>query len=216
MIKPHYPHPIIAREGWPVLAMAAVVPCVVSFWSFWAALPFWVLALFVLQFFRDPARQAPDAANAVLSAADGRIVALEHARDPYAARDALRISVLVGAFNMHASRAPLDGMVVKAQYFSGEGQDVARDQASGRNERSAIVIQSANGQIVTAVQVAGGLAKRIFCYVTSGSNLARGQRYGFIRFRSRVDIYLPLDARPRVALGDKVRATSTVLADLAD
>jgi len=214
MIKPDYPHPIVAREGWPFLAGAVALALAVSYWSPWVSVPFWIAALFVLQFFRDPPRLAPDAASAVLSPADGRIVAVEQTADPYAGRDALKISVFMNVFNVHSNRSPVDGTVERLQYFPGKFVNAALDKASLENERNAMVLRTAGGQQVTAVQVAGLVAKRILCYAKEGDRLARGQRYGFIRFGSRVDVYLPPQSRPRVALGDKVSATSTVLADL--
>ncbi|VFR77332.1 Phosphatidylserine decarboxylase [plant metagenome] len=215
MNKPAYPHPIIAREGWPFVAGSLALAVLASFWTAWAAIPLWIIAIFVLQFFRDPPRLAPDSTTAVLSPADGRIVAVEHVRDPYADRDALKISVFMNVFNVHSNRAPVDGTVTHVQYFPGRFFNAALDKASLENERNAMVIHTPDSHVVTATQVAGLVAKRILCYVQPGDVLARGQRYGFIRFGSRVDVYLPPASRPRVALGDKVSATSTVLADLA-
>jgi phosphatidylserine decarboxylase len=214
MNKPPYPHPIIAREGWPFLAGTVVVAILVTLWSPAVSVIFWIVALFVLQFFRDPPRMAPDSASAVLSPADGRIVAVETVRDPYADRDALKISVFMNVFNVHSNRAPVDGQVMDVQYFPGKFFNAALDKASLENERNAMVLRTSGGHIVTAVQVAGLVAKRILCYARKSDTLSRGQRYGFIRFGSRVDVYLPPAARPRVALGDKVSATSSVLADL--
>ena len=214
MNKPHYPHPVIAKEGWPFLAIAIVAALIVTLWSFPASIPFWIIALFVLQFFRDPARSAPEGENLVLAPADGRIVAVEEVYDIYAERNALKISVFMNVFNVHSNRSPVDGTVKKVQYFSGKFFNAALDKASLENERNAMVLETANGHTVTAVQVAGLVAKRILCYAQAGNELKRGQRYGFIRFGSRVDVYLPLGSRPRVVIGDKVSATSTALADL--
>jgi phosphatidylserine decarboxylase len=214
MNKPPYPHPIIAREGWPFLAGTVIVAILVTLWSPPVSIIFWIIALFVLQFFRDPPRMAPDSAAAVLSPADGRVVAVETVRDPYADRDALKISVFMNVFNVHSNRAPVDGQVMDVQYFPGKFFNAALDKASLENERNAMVLRTPGGHVVTAVQVAGLVAKRILCYARKGDALVRGQRYGFIRFGSRVDVYLPPAARPRVALGDKVSATSSVLADL--
>jgi phosphatidylserine decarboxylase len=214
MNKPAYPHPIIAREGWPFLAGAIVIAILITLWSPSVSIIFWILALFVLQFFRDPPRMAPDSTAAVLSPADGRIVAVEAVRDPYADRDALKISVFMNVFNVHSNRAPVDGQVLDVQYFAGRFFNAALSKASLENERNAMVLRTPGGHVVTAVQVAGLVAKRILCYARKSDNLSRGQRYGFIRFGSRVDVYLPPGSRPRVALGDKVSATSSVLADL--
>lgn len=216
MNKPSYPHPIIAREGWPYLAGIVLVSFLISLWSGWLSLPFWLLSLFVLQFFRDPGRMAPDGQRNVLSPADGRIVAVEEVYDTYAERDALKISVFMNVFNVHSNRAPVKGQVRKVHYFPGKFLNASLDKASLENERNAMVIDATDGHVVTAVQVAGLVAKRILCYVKVGDYLYAGQRYGFIRFGSRVDVYLPTTSRVRVAIGDKVQATSTVLAELPE
>jgi phosphatidylserine decarboxylase len=213
MNTPHYPHPIIAREGWPFLAGSILVAVLVSFWSLGWSIFFWVIAAFVLQFFRDPARSGSTEPLAVLSPADGRIVVVEQTLDPYGERQALKISVFMNVFNVHSNRSPVDGEVLKTQYFPGKFFNAALDKASLENERNAMVLRTPAGHLVTAVQVAGLVAKRILCYTKAGSTLARGQRYGFIRFGSRVDVYLPLTARPLVVVGDKVSATETILAE---
>jgi len=210
-----YPHPLIAREGWPFLGIALAVSLLVHLWFGLAwALPLWAAALFILQFFRDPARAVPDDPQAVLSPADGRVVAVEKARDPYLEREALKISVFMNVFNVHSNRAPVDGTVKQRWYHAGSFLNAALDKASLENERNALWLRTAGGQDVTCVQVAGLLARRILCYVDRDAALARGQRYGFIRFGSRIDVYLPLDAEPAAALGDKVYATESILARL--
>ena len=209
-----YPHPLIAREGWPFLAGAIVVAALVASLSLLWSIPFWIVALFVLQFFRDPPREVPGDANTVVSPADGRIVAVEKTRDPYLDREAIKVSVFMNVFNVHSNRAPVDGEVKQIWYSAGSFVNAALDKASTENERNALWIRADAGADVTCVQVAGLIARRILCYVKTGDKLARGQRYGFIRFGSRVDVYLPPDARVRAALGDKVYAASTVLASL--
>jgi len=211
-----YPHPLIAREGWPFLT-AAVLAAVLVGWlagGWWAA-PLWLAALFVLQFFRDPPREIPDDPRAVLSAADGRVVAVEKARDPWLERDALKISVFMNVFNVHSNRSPLDASVKQRWYHAGSFLNAALDKASLENERCALWLRTADGQDITCVQIAGLVARRILCYADAGRELARGERYGFIRFGSRVDLYLPLDAEVTAALGDKVYAAESVLARLA-
>jgi len=209
----HYPHPVIAREGWPFLGIAVVAALIATHFLGGWSWPFWVIAIFVLQFFRDPPRTIPQDANAVLSPADGRIVVVEKAHDPYANREALKISVFMNVFNVHSNRSPVDGRIDKVEYFPGKFVNADLDKASTENERNAVVMSAANGQTITFVQVAGLIARRILCYVNAGDSLARGQRYGFIRFGSRVDVYLPLTARPRVTVGEKVSATETILAE---
>lgn len=209
-----YPHPIIAKEGWPYLALVGAVTLLVHFlggiaWSW----PLWIIFIFVLQFFRDPQRIPAMGRDLVLSPADGRIVVVEKANDPYAGREALKISVFMNVFNVHSNRSSVNGVVKEIQYFPGKFVNADLDKASTENERNAVVID-ANGQLVTLVQVAGLIARRILCYIHVGDRLKAGERYGFIRFGSRVDVYLPLTAEPLVSVGDKVFATNTALARL--
>jgi phosphatidylserine decarboxylase len=211
----NYPHPLIAREGWPFLAAALIVALLVTVFAGWVwSLLFWLIALFVLQFFRDPPREIPTEASAILSPADGRVVTVERAEDPFLKRDALKLSVFMNVFNVHSNRSPVDGEVKEAWYHAGKFVNAALSKASTENERNALWIKTAGGADITCVQVAGLIARRILCYVKGGDKLSRGQRYGFIRFGSRVDLYLPLTAVPRVSVGDKVSAASTVLAHL--
>jgi len=210
-----YPHPIIAREGWPFIALALVVAIAVHAYAGWGwALFFWIVAAFMIQFFRDPPRVVPADPFAVLSPADGRVVTVECARDPYLERDALKISVFMNVFNAHSNRSPVDGEVRNTWYFPGSFLNADLAKASLENERAVLSIKTPGGADVTCVQVAGLVARRILCYAKSGQTLARGERFGFIRFGSRVDLYLPLDAKPRAAVGDKVYATESVLAVL--
>src|SRR4029077_13062588 len=123
--------------------------------------------------------------------ADGKVVAVLNARDPYLDRDALKISVFMNVFNVHSNRSPVDGTVANLWYHAGSFLNAALDKASLENERNALHLRTAEGIDVTCVQVAGLIARRILCYVKPGDSLARGQRYGFIRFGSRVDIYIP-------------------------
>jgi phosphatidylserine decarboxylase len=188
---------------------------VAAYFIGWWSLPFWLAALFVLQFFRDPAREVTDDPLAVVSPADGRIVVVGKAMDPYLKREALKVSVFMNVFNVHSNRSPVDGTVKERWYFPGRFLNAALDKASLENERNALWLRSPDGQDVTCVQVAGLIARRILCYVEPGRTLAKGERFGFIRFGSRVDVYLPLDARVDAAVGEKVYAGETVLARLA-
>jgi phosphatidylserine decarboxylase len=211
----NYPHPLLAREGWPFIAGALLLAILAwVFAGFWWSLPLWLVAIFVIQFFRDPPREVPTLASAVLAPADGRIVKVERAQDLYTQRESLLISVFMNVFNVHSNRAPVDGTVESVTYSAGRFINADLDKASTENERNAMVMRLDSGERVTVVQVAGLIARRILCYAKAGERLARGQRYGFIRFGSRVDVYLPLNARPRVAVGDIVHATTTVLAEL--
>ena len=210
-----YPHPIIAKEGWPFIA-AAVTAAAATHWlaSGWWAAPLWLIVAFMVQFFRDPPRAIPQEAKAVLSPADGRIVAVERARDPYLERDALKMSVFMNVFNVHSNRSPVDGEIRDAWYHRGSFFNAALSKSSLENERAALWVRTPGGADVTCVQIAGLIARRILCYARPGQRLARGERYGFIRFGSRVDVYLPPASRPVASMGDKVYATETILATL--
>ena len=211
----NYPHPIIAREGWPFLAFSFALAIAATIWCAAWSIPVWIIALFVLQFFRDPPREIPQDVGAVLSPADGRIVAVERVNDPYVQREAIKVSVFMNVFNVHSNRIPVAGTVQQIWYFQGKFVNADLDKASTENERNAVWLKTGNGADITSVQVAGLIARRILCYIKAGDVVSRGQRYGFIRFGSRVDVYLPLDAVVKVSIGDKVSATTTILAVLA-
>ncbi len=209
-----YPHPIIAKEGWLYLVVIGVLAFIVHrigglLWSW----PLWLFFVFTLQFFRDPQRIVPLGKDLVISPADGRIVVVEKAHDPYANREALKISVFMNVFNVHSNRCAVSGLIKQVTYFPGKFFNASIDKASTENERNAVVID-ANGKIVTLVQIAGLVARRILCYIHVNDRVKRGERYGFIRFGSRVDVYLPLEAEPLVSVGEKVFATNTALARL--
>ena len=175
-----------------------------------------VLAFHRLCFAVFPRPFAPDSqdADAVLCPADGRIVVVEKVLDPYRNVEALKISVFMNVFNVHSQRAPVDGTITGVEYNKGKFVNAALDKASTENERNAVLATTRSGREITFVQVAGLVARRILCYIGEGEKVVRGERYGFIRFGSRVDVYLPLDARAEVAIGDKVSASSTILARL--
>jgi phosphatidylserine decarboxylase len=202
----------VAREGWPFLAAAAAVSLLVMYLAGWWSIPFWLATLFILQFFRDPPREVPADPSAVVSPADGRVVEVSRSEDPYLRREALKVSVFMNVFNVHSNRAPADGVVKERWYFGGAFLNAALDKASIHNERNALWIQRDDGRDLTCVQVAGLIARRILCYVEPGARLERGQRFGFIRFGSRVDLYLPPDAEVKAAIGEKVYAAESVLA----
>ena len=211
----NYPHPLIAREGWPFIAATFVAAAgVQAYAGFGWASPLWFILVFMVQFFRDPPRAVPGDPRAVLAPADGRIVSVEKTRDPYLERDALKISVFMNVFNAHSNRSPVDGTVEKTWYFPGKFFNADLAKASAENERAVIHLRTADGHDIACVQVAGLIARRILCYAQAGQRLARGDRFGFIRFGSRVDVYLPLSAAPRVSVGDKVYATETIIAAL--
>jgi phosphatidylserine decarboxylase len=208
-------HPVLAREGWPFIAgslLAAVIVHVLFGWA-WAA-PLWVFAIFCLQFFRDPHRSAETAANDVVCSADGKVIFIGPVHDPYLDRAATKISVFMNVFNVHSNRAPVAGKIMQRWYKPGKFFNAALDKAAEQNEQNALWIKTADDLDVTCVQIAGLVARRILCYVDEGDELESGQRYGFIRFGSRVDLYLPEGTEIKAVLGDKVTSGIDVLAVL--
>lgn len=212
----NYPHPIIAKEGWPYLTISFLVALLATYFIGWWSLPFWAVVVFILQFFRDPPRDVPQDRGIITSPADGRVVVVEASRDPYLNRDAFKISVFMNVFNAHSNRSPVTGTVQKIWYHPGSFVNASLAKASLENERNAVWIKTGAGADITVVQVAGLIARRILCYVDEGERLTAGQRYGFIRFGSRLDVYLPTTSQARVTLGEKVYAGSTILAQLND
>lgn len=208
-------HPLLAREGWTHIVIAVGVAGLVQVYAgfAWAA-PLWLIAGLVIQFFRDPPRQIVAEEAAVACPADGRVTAVGEVQDPYLKRPALRVSIFMNVFNVHSNRTPVAGAVQQRWYSPGSFVNAALDKASEENERNALWIKTEDGRDVTVVQIAGLIARRILCYIDPGDSVARGERYGFIRFGSRVDVYLPLNARLQVSLGDKVKGGSDVLAYL--
>jgi phosphatidylserine decarboxylase len=211
----NYPHPLIAREGWPFLAASFIAVFGAQFlFGSGAAFILWGIFLFILQFFRDPPRVVAGGPKSVLAPADGRIVVVEEADDPYLKRRALKLSVFMNVFNVHSNRAPVACTVKRKWYEPGRFLNASLAKASLENERCALHLATPDDQNLTCVQVAGLIARRILNYAGEGDSLAAGQRYGFIRFGSRVDLYLPLDAQVKVVIGERVSASSSVLAEL--
>jgi len=217
MKTPNYPHPILAKEGWPFIAVSVLITLVsfMYFGIFFSILCL-IISIFIIQFFRDPARSLPhDFDNhSIVSPADGKIVFLGIDTNPYTNQSALKISVFMNVFNVHSNRCPIDGNIEAIHYFEGSFLNASLDKSSLQNERNAVILNTKTGHNITFVQIAGLVARRILCYAKVGDALSVGQRYGFIRFGSRVDVYLPAAAIAKVQLGQKVSACSSLLAQL--
>jgi phosphatidylserine decarboxylase len=209
-------YPLLAREGWGHVAIAAGTAAAVHYYAgpLWAA-PLWLATVFVVQFFRDPPRRIPPVPAGVVCPADGRVIKLDEVEDPYLKRPARRVSIFMNVFNVHSNRIPVEGKVMERWYHQGRFFNAALDKASRENERNALWIRTDEGEDIVVVQVAGLIARRILCYVEPGSRVAQGSRYGFIRFGSRLDVYLPTSSRFLVSLGDKVKGGSQLIAELA-
>ncbi len=205
----------IHREGWPFIAAFAVATFVLGFFSdllFWLGL---ALTLWCTYFFRDPQRVTPTDDRLVISPADGIVSSLGPALAPQELgmgdKEMLRISVFMNVFSCHVNRSPVRGEIQKIAYKPGKFLNADLDKASSENERNGLAIDSPNGR-VAVVQIAGLVARRIVCWADEGAAIGAGERFGLIRFGSRVDVFLPLDAVARVAVGQTAIAGETVLA----
>lgn len=205
-------YPIIAREGWERLAIALVVCLFASFTiGAWSIL-FWIGFAFMLQFFRDPPRRIPDDARAIVAPASGKVIRIEQIDDPYLDRPCTKVSIFMNVFSVHSNLIPVEGTIKERWYSPGKYFNAAVDKASTENERNALWLQTDDGQDIVFVQVAGLIARRILCYVEPGDEVDAGDRYGFIRFGSRVDLYLPLDIEIKVRLGQSVASGNDIIA----
>lgn len=202
----------IAVEGYPFIAVAALVTLVFVLLS-WKILAVVALALtlFIAFFFRNPARVTPADENAVVAPADGVIIYLGSAHEDHLDMEMTKVSIFMSVFNVHVNRAPLSGRVVDGFYIKGKFLDVRHERATFENEQNGIILETARGIRIVVVQVAGLIARRIVCYAKKGDGVRRGERYGLIRFGSRLDVYLPKNTELRVAMGDKTVAGETVL-----
>jgi phosphatidylserine decarboxylase len=170
-----------------------------------------VLTLFTVFFFRNPHRTVPPVENGVVAPADGRVIFLGTAREEHLGEEMLKVSIFMSVFNVHINRVPLSGKVVDNFYVKGKFLDVRDERATFENERNGLVIEISRGLKLVVVQVAGLIARRIVCYPRVGEMVIQGQRYGLIRFGSRLDVYLPKGSELLVKLGEKTVCGETVL-----
>lgn len=210
MVKQRSP---IAVEGYPFIALFAFITLIFALLKWGVlALPFLFLTLFTIYFFRDPERCTPDDDHAVVAPADGRIVFCGEVVDGrYGLEPTYKVSIFMSVFNVHVNRAPCTGMIVNKFYNRGEFLNAALDKASIENEQSGLLMETSAGSKILFIQIAGLIARRIITYPNVGDALARGERYGLIRFGSRVDVYLPHDTDILVRLGDRVTSGETIL-----
>jgi phosphatidylserine decarboxylase len=203
----------IAPEGMPFIGLCAFSALV--FACLERTLPacvFLLLAWFCVYFFRDPERVVPRAAGLAVSPADGKIIAACARRDPISGEERKCVSVFMNVFSVHVNRSPVDASVEAVRYFPGKFFNASLDKASAHNERCACLLRDADGGIWTVVQTAGLVARRIVCRTDEGDRLERGQRYGLIRFGSRVDLFVPDDYSITCAVGEQVFAGRSVVA----
>ena len=203
----------LSLEGLPFIGLTALLVLVFALleWAIPALLAF-VLLFFVMNFFRDPERVIPQEKGVAASPADGKVVKIETMRDPLTGKDRTAICVFMNVLNVHVNRAPVTGTVEAISYYPGKFFNASLDKASTDNERNAVMIRDQEGNAWTVVQIAGLIARRIICWTEPGDTLARGDRFGLIKFGSRLDLYLPGDYVPCVRIGDTVLAGQTILA----
>ncbi len=209
-----HPHRIpVAKEGVPFIGTVALVALIFALldWSI-PALLILTIAIFILYFFRDPERVIPSGPGLVVSPADGWVIeVVEGSETSLQGKDVRRISIFMNIFNVHVNRAPIAGYVRKIVYQPGTFWPANRKRALFDNERNALLIQADDGMELTVVQVAGILARRIVCWAEVGDKLKRGERFGLIRFGSRLDVYVSRDVSILVKKGNRVWAGQTVL-----
>jgi phosphatidylserine decarboxylase len=209
--------PVLAREGWPFIAGSLAVAIGITLaWGWLWASPWWLISLFCIQFFRDPVRHVDAGPNDVICPADGRVIFVGKVKDPYLDREVTKISVFMNVFNVHSNKSPVNGVIKKRWYRAGTFINANFDKAAEENEQNALWIKTDNGLDITCVQIAGLVARRILCYVDEGDRLEAGQRYGFIRFGSRVDLYLPDGTEIMAGIGDTVKSGLHILAVLPE
>ena len=218
MTKPETKRPFIHPEGWKFSAIFfAISMAALMLWLPLAAIGF-LLTLFTLWFFRDPERNTPQDSNLIISSADGKVCLIDEACPPEElsmdAQKMKRICVFMNVFNVHVNRSPIKGVAENIVYKKGQFLNASLDKASDKNERSSLVINADNGTKIIVVQIAGLIARRILGFISAKHNLEQGERFGLIRFGSRVDIYMPLDAVTKCVVGDTVTAGESVLASL--
>jgi phosphatidylserine decarboxylase len=208
----------VALEGFPFILAAliitvvlAVFPALAVFHSKIPALLAFCITVFVVCFFRNPKRTIPDEPDAIVAPADGVIVFVGDAKEGHLGKEMLKLSIFMSVFNVHINRAPFSGRVIDVFYKSGKFLDARDDKATFENEQSGIIMETENGMKIVFVQVAGLIARRIVSYAKKGDWLNRGERYGLIRFGSRVDVYLPKNVNLRMAVGDKTVAGETII-----
>jgi phosphatidylserine decarboxylase len=211
----------IHRAGWPFIGVAIVADALLFAAAGWAGWVFLPIVLWTVAFFRDPDREPPAGTSLVVSPADGRLLPVREAPPPpelgLGPAPRLRLSIFMSIFDVHVNRIPCDGTVTALAYRPGKFFNASFDKASLHNERMSIRLQAggAKGPIrdIGVVQIAGLIARRIQCGLREGQSVCRGDRFGIIRFGSRLEIYLPAGARVLVSEGQRVRAGETILAD---
>ena len=207
---------VIAKEGIPFIIPPGVAAIIAFFAGFvWVAVLLFFLTLFVVWFFRNPERTMPENPLQLISPADGKVIRIEEVSSvDRSDRSFLKISIFMNVFNVHVNRIPYSGQVVSVRYTPGKFLSANLDKASALNERNTVLIRTDDGREIMTVQIAGLIARRIVCWLKEGMKVKKGERFGLIRFGSRVEVFLPLGSTLLVKTGDKVKAGETPIGEL--
>lgn len=206
----------IVKEGIPFILPVGLVTLIAFVSGFpWVSVPLFFLTLFVIWFFRNPERTAPDKPLQLISPADGKVIRIEEVtREELSGRSFLKISIFMNVFNVHVNRMPCSGEVFAICYTPGKFLSANLDKASVLNERNIVMVRTSEGREIVIVQIAGLIARRIVCWLKEGAKVKKGERFGLIRFGSRVEVLLPAGSNLLVRIGDKVRAGETPIGEL--
>jgi phosphatidylserine decarboxylase len=205
-----------AKEGIPFIAVPAGVTLLTG-WLGWPVVASVgaIATLFTAWFFRNPVRVAPQGTNLVVAPGDGKVIAVEEEFEPrYLKERSVRLTIFLNVFDVHINRMPCDGVIEDVQYQPGSFLVASKPEATLRNEQNAVMIKTREGIKVLCVQVAGLIARRIVCWVSPRDRAIRGERYGLIRFGSRMDTFVPIGTKLRVAVGERVKGGETILGEL--
>lgn len=205
-----------AKEGIPFIGSAAGVTLAAA-WLGWTVVAgaAGLLTLFIAWFFRNPSRVIPHQLNLVVAPGDGKVIAIEEEFEPRYIKDrSIRLTIFLNVFDVHINRMPCEGVVEDVQYQPGLFMVASKPAATIRNEQNALMIKTAQGAKVLCVQVAGLIARRIVCWVSPKDRAVRGERFGLIRFGSRMDTFLPIGSVIRVSVGDRVKGGESILGEL--
>jgi phosphatidylserine decarboxylase len=213
----------IAVEGYPFIFAALCLTVVAASLKYVIPSPLALtittiaaaLTGFIIFFFRNPERTTPGGEQQVIAPADGVVIYMGKVHEPHLNMEMSKISIFMSVFNVHVNRAPVSAKVLDSFYIKGKFLDVRDNRATFENEQQGLVLETATGLKMVVVQVAGLIARRIVCYPGKGETLTRGERYGLIRFGSRLDVYLPIDTELKVSLGEKTVAGETILGNLS-
>lgn len=203
----------VHKEGFKFAGIFLALGVISSFLDKWIGRLFYFLTAFTLFFFRDPERQVPEGDGLILSPADGRVIdidSVEHA--PFIDGPAKRVTIFMSIFSVHINRSPIKGKIAYRHYAPGKFLAAFEPKASVENEQNAVGIESEDGYRILVKQIAGLIARRIICWKNIGDEAAIGERFGLIRFGSRAEIFMPLDAKIEVKIGQQVAGASTVIA----